>query len=62
MLAITSEPTIAIGRSRCGRFVSSLPVDTASKPMYAKKISAAADSIPLKPWGAKLEKWSPVNR
>ena len=37
-------------------FVSSLPVETASNPMYAKKIRAAAVSMPPKPLGAKSEK------
>jgi hypothetical protein len=43
----------------CGRLVSSLPVDTASKQMRAEKIRAAAASMPLKPFGAKSEKLSP---
>ena len=30
---MTSEPTIASGRSRFGFFASSAPVETASKPM-----------------------------
>ena len=32
-VAITSEPTMAMGRSRLGSLHSSLPVETASKPM-----------------------------
>src|SRR3954451_23391130 len=43
---------IASGRSFAGLRASSLPVDTASKPMYAKKMIAAAEVIPSTPWGA----------
>src|SRR5919112_5646066 len=42
---------MASGRSRLGRFTSSPEVDTASNPMYAKKIAAAAVLTPLKPCG-----------
>ena len=54
---ISSEPMMAIGRSRPGLFDSSEPVETASKPMYAKKITPAATVIPLTPWGAKGTKF-----
>ncbi len=40
-----------IGKSRCGFFASSAVVDTASKPMYAKKTTAAAAITPEKPYG-----------
>ena len=33
IVQITSEPTIASGRSRLGSRASSAPVETASKPM-----------------------------
>ncbi len=40
------DAMIPIGTSRCGFFASSDCVETASKPMYAKKIVAAPASIP----------------
>ena len=40
------------GMSRCGSFVSSAAVETASNPMYAKKMIAAADEMPCQPLGA----------
>ena len=43
---------IPIGMSRCGFLASSAAVDTASKPMYAKKMMAAALEIPANPFGA----------
>ena len=42
-----------MGMLRCGLRVSSAAVDTASNPMYAKKMLAAAFEIPAKPFGAK---------
>lgn len=42
---------------RCGFFVSSAAVETASKPTYAKKIDAAAADIPPKPKGANGSKF-----
>jgi len=36
---------------RCGFFVSSAAVETASKPTYAKKIDAAAPRTPTPPVG-----------
>ena len=41
-----------IGTSLFGFSVSSAAVETASKPMYAKNITAVADIIPLNPYGA----------
>src|SRR3954452_9664963 len=41
----------ANGRSLAGLRASSLPVETASNPMYAKKMIAAADVTLLKPCG-----------
>ena len=40
---------IARGRSRLGSLTSSPEVETASKPMYAKKIIDAAVTVPPKP-------------
>ena len=48
----TRVAMMPIGMSRCGFFVSSAAVETASKPMYAKKMIAAADEIPVQPFGA----------
>src|SRR3954453_19740473 len=56
---MSREPTIARGRSRSGRSASSPEVEIASKPMYAKEISAAASTIPPVPNGAKGLKWAP---
>ena len=44
---------IPIGTSRVGFLASSAWVETESKPMYAKKMMAAPEAIPLKPFGAK---------
>ena len=41
------------GMSRLASLASSDAVDTASKPMYAKKMIAAALPMPLNPLGAK---------
>ncbi len=41
-----------IGKSRCGFFVSSAVVETASKPMKAKKTIAAPPMMPPNPLGA----------
>ena len=60
-MQIVSEPMIAIGMSRPGSRVSSLPVATASKPMYAKKMIDAPVMTPLNPSGANGEKLSVVN-
>ena len=43
-----------MGRSRCGFLASCAVVDTASNPIYAKKMYAAPAPIPEKPYGAKL--------
>ena len=40
------------GRSRPGFLVSSAAVETASKPMYAKKMSEAPLRMPWSPLGA----------
>ena len=42
---------IPIGMSRCGRFVSSAVVETASKPMNAKNTIAAPLITPVNPFG-----------
>ncbi len=42
-----------IGMSRPGRSHSSAHVETASKPMYAKKMTAAPAPMPAPPFGAK---------
>src|SRR4029079_5461613 len=44
-----SDPRIPIGMSRCGFFASCAAVDTASNPMYAKKITAAPRTSPDNP-------------
>ncbi len=46
-----SEAMMPIGRSRCGFLASSAVVETASKPIYAKKTTAAAAMTPEKPYG-----------
>jgi hypothetical protein len=51
-VAISSEPQIATGRSLLGFLASSLPVETASKPMKAKKMTEAAVTMPSRPLGA----------
>ena len=38
-----------MGMSRCGFCASCAAVETASKPIYAKKITAAARMTPLQP-------------
>ena len=50
---ITSDAMIPIGRSRRGFFASSAVVDTASKPMYAKKTTAAPLMTPDQAYGMK---------
>src|ERR1700732_3369908 len=49
-----NETIIPIGRSRCGFLGCCAVGETASNPMYAKKMYAAPAPIPLKPYGAKL--------
>ena len=56
---IKSVPIIAIGKSLCGFFVSSAAVETASKPIYAKKIIKAPEKIPSIPFGANVAKLVP---
>ena len=51
-MQIASEPIIPIGMSFWGFRHSSAAVETASNPMYAKKISAAPEPIPAHPFGA----------
>ena len=41
-----------MGRSRCGFFVSSAVVETASNPMKAKNTMAAPLITPVNPFGA----------
>ena len=55
----SSEVMIPIGRSRCGFFASCAVVETASNPMYAKKMYAAPAPMPDKPYGAKLDQLMP---
>ncbi len=50
---------IPIGRSRCGFFASCAVVETASNPMYAKKMYAAPAPIPENPKGAKVAQLVP---
>lgn len=42
----------------CGSFTSSPAVDTASRPMYEKKIVPAAEPMPATPNGTKSLRWS----
>ena len=52
-----------MGMSRCGFLASCAAVETASKPMYAKKITPAARSTPPQPNGGaqgRRNKWLPV--
>lgn len=44
-----SEPRMPRGTSRCGLWVSSAAVATMSKPMKAKKTTAAAVKMPITP-------------
>ena len=53
MVQMISEPMMPIGMSRFGLRASSAVVETASKPMYAKKTIAAPAAIPWNPFGAK---------
>lgn len=46
-----SDAMMPIGRSRFGFFTSSAADDTASKPMNAKNITAAAPNTPFQPCG-----------
>jgi hypothetical protein len=50
---MASEPIMPIGMSFWGLRHSSAAVETASKPMYAKKIRAAPVPMPAQPLGAK---------
>ena len=50
---MTRLAIIPIGMSRCGFFVSSAVVETASNPMKAKKTMAAPLMTPAKPLGIK---------
>src|SRR5712671_1253612 len=50
IVQITSEPRIPIGISFCGFFDSCAAVETASNPMYAKKITAAPRATPDQPY------------
>ena len=45
------EPTIPIGKFRCGFTTSSAVVETASKPIYAKNINEAPFATPNQPNG-----------
>ena len=46
------------GSVRCGSRVSSATVETASKPMKAKKTIAAPAPMPLQPFGANGVKFA----
>src|SRR5256885_17181843 len=48
-----SEPMMPTGMSRLGFLDSSEAVETASKPMYAKKTMDAPEKMPFQPLGAK---------
>src|SRR5690242_12744165 len=50
---ITSDAMMPIGMSRCGLRASCAAVETASKPMNAKKLTPAPRSTPLRPYSPK---------
>jgi len=50
---IASEPMIPMGMSRCGFLASCAAVETASNPIYAKKMTPAARMMPLMPYSPK---------
>ena len=58
---MVSEPMMASGRFRDGLTTSSPEVDTASNPMYAKKIAAAAVVTPWNPLGENGVRLSALN-
>ena len=49
MVQITSEPNIPMGIPFCGFFASCAAVETASKPIKAKKTVPAPAAIPDQP-------------
>ena len=53
-----SEPRMPTGRSFCGLRVSCAAVETASKPMKAKKMTPAPASTPLQPNSPKVPVFS----
>ena len=59
---MTSDQIIPRGMFFCGFWVSSLAVETASKPMYEKNPSAAPCQMPLKPLGANGVQFGAVRR
>src|SRR6202047_1541490 len=58
----TNDAMMPIGRSRCGFLASCAVVETASNPIYAKKIYAAPAPIPPKPIGANVDQSCPQFR
>ena len=53
MVQMASDPRMPRGMSRCGFRASCAEVDTASKPMYAKKITPAPRRTPLQPYSIR---------
>ena len=61
MVQITSEPRMPIGMSFCGLRASCAAVETASNPMYAKKITPAARAIPDQPYSPNEPSFGGIN-
>src|SRR3954466_7514160 len=57
---IAREPRMPIGMSRFGFFASWAAVDTASKPMKAKKTTPAAPRMPMMPPYGCVTPWGVV--
>src|SRR5271157_399198 len=61
IVQITSDPRMPIGMSRCGFFASWAAVETASNPIYAKKITPAARAIPDQPYSPNAPWFGGIN-
>src|SRR2546422_5298629 len=61
MVQTTSEPRMPTGMSFCGFFASWAATDTASNPMYAKKMTPAPRRMPLHPYSPNLPAFSGMN-
>ena len=58
---MASDPRMPTGMSRCGARASCAAVDTASKPMNEKKITAAPRMMPLQPYSPNVPVFSGMN-
>src|SRR5215472_8596480 len=58
---ITSDPRMPNGRSFCGFFASCAAVETASKPIYAKKTTLAPRIMPDHPYSPKCPRFFGMN-